>query len=120
MEKFMIHAENIFSFMKNIYDYQDGHSTFYTVPDVTNWDILFDQVKLKYEYTLSYKRDSDEIFPNGLSLNIRHGQKVGLCGRTGSGKTSFMKLLFQIASPTSGSIKIGQINIQDIDKNYLM
>jgi len=41
-----------------------------------------------------------------VDLEIRHGERVGIIGRNGCGKTTLLKLLTGIYTPTSGSIKI--------------
>lgn len=43
---------------------------------------------------------------NELSLTINQGDIYGLIGRNGAGKTTFMKIISNLASPTSGSYKI--------------
>ena len=41
-----------------------------------------------------------------LSINIKSGEKVGLVGHNGSGKSTFLKILSGSLFPTSGSIKV--------------
>jgi ABC-type multidrug transport system fused ATPase/permease subunit len=69
---------------------------------------------------LVYKYDakSDPIF-NKLNLNIPSGQRAALVGTSGSGKSTLMKLLVKLHKPTSGTIKIGNCNIEDINTEYL-
>jgi ABC-type multidrug transport system fused ATPase/permease subunit len=65
-----------------------------------------------------YNAKSDTIF-NKLNLNIPSGQRVALVGTSGSGKSTLMKLLVKLHKPTSGTIKIGNCNIEDINTEYL-
>ena len=43
---------------------------------------------------------------NGVSLDIRRGEKVAFIGRNGAGKSTFLKLVTGVIEPTSGSIKV--------------
>lgn len=43
---------------------------------------------------------------NKVSLNIRKGAVYGLVGRNGAGKTTFMKMICSLASPTEGSFSL--------------
>ncbi len=50
--------------------------------------------------------DSDSDTLSNLSFTIRRGEKVGINGRSGVGKTTLFNLLLGFYAPTSGSIKI--------------
>ena len=56
-----------------------------------------------------YKRYDSKKAPalNGLTLNIPSGRIVGLLGPNGSGKTTFIKLINGLLTPTSGTVTIG-------------
>lgn len=57
---------------------------------------------------------------NSVNLTIPGGIKVGVCGRTGAGKSSLMLALFRIVEPEEGSIiEIDGINILDISLKKL-
>lgn len=43
---------------------------------------------------------------NDVSLSIHHGERIGLIGHNGSGKSTFLRLLSGIYEPTQGQIKI--------------
>jgi len=57
---------------------------------------------------------------NDVSLTIKKGEKVGLVGTNGSGKTSLLKLISGISSPNSGSIKVNQkvVSIVDLEAGF--
>ena len=43
---------------------------------------------------------------DGVSLDVRHGEAVGLIGRNGAGKTTLLKILSRITKPTEGRAEI--------------
>ncbi|KAF1329530.1 Abc transporter c family member 2, partial [Globisporangium splendens] len=50
----------------------------------------------------------------GVNLEIQGGEKVGVCGRTGAGKSSLLAALFRICEFASGSIRIDGVDIQSV------
>lgn len=58
------------------------------------------------------------LFDN-LSVTIPAGQKVGLVGRSGSGKTTFVKLIQRIHELTDGSITLGGTDIAQVSLSEL-
>lgn len=63
--------------------------------------------------TFSYP-DSDLEALHDLSLDIPPGTTVGILGKTGSGKTTLMKLLLRMYDPPEGAITIGGADIRDL------
>ena len=51
---------------------------------------------------------------NGVSLRIRPGEKVGIIGRMGSGKSSLGKLLIGLYAPQEGSVSFGGVDIRQL------
>ncbi len=43
---------------------------------------------------------------NGLDIEIAHGERVGIIGENGAGKTTFLKLITGAISPTGGQLDI--------------
>ena len=48
---------------------------------------------------------------NNISMEIKKGQKIGIVGRSGGGKSTIGKLLMRFYTPSNGSIEIDGINI---------
>ena len=52
------------------------------------------------------KKFKDKVAVNGIELNIKHGELFALLGTNGAGKTTTIKMLSGLILPTSGIIKI--------------
>jgi len=61
---------------------------------------------------------SDALF-NGLGLAIKNGEKIGLVGHSGSGKTTFTRLLLRFSDIDGGEIVIDGQNIAHITQDDL-
>ncbi|NYU10247.1 ABC transporter [Enterobacteriaceae bacterium CCUG 67584] len=91
-------------------------------------EVQDDEVPLKRE-TLSGAielRDVTFIYPgnqyaslSNVSLTIQPGEKVGIIGRSGSGKSSLAKLLVGFYQPDSGNVLIDGIDARQIDVHDL-
>ncbi|MCL4140309.1 UNVERIFIED_CONTAM: hypothetical protein GTU68_053030 [Idotea baltica] len=73
--------------------------------------IEFDQVRFHYG------RDTGAI--ESMSLDIASGEKIGLVGRSGAGKTTFTNLLLRLYDVESGSINIDGVDISSITQESL-
>src|SRR3954470_18964294 len=70
-----------------------------TAIDIQGGRIVFDRV------TFLYGGHRTPLY-DGLSVDIRAGERVGLVGRSGSGKTTFVKLVQRLYDVTAGRILI--------------
>ncbi|XP_069135573.1 multidrug resistance-associated protein 1-like [Argopecten irradians] len=70
------------------------------------------------DYKMRYRHDLDLVL-KGISVNIRHGEKIGIVGRTGAGKSSLTLSLFRLIEGTGGSIIIDGVRIADIGLHNL-
>jgi ATP-binding cassette, subfamily C (CFTR/MRP), member 1 len=52
-----------------------------------------------------------------LSLDIKAGQKIGICGRTGSGKSTLISVLLRLIDPTSGATHIDGQDLSSIKRS---
>lgn len=60
------------------------------------------------------KRYGHHLAVNRVSLHIRRGEIYGFIGRNGAGKTTFMKMISGLASPTSGKITLFGASGQEV------
>ena len=49
-----------------------------------------------------------------LTFTVNPGEKVGICGRTGSGKSSMFVALFRIVEPAAGTVRLDGIDIRTL------
>jgi subfamily B ATP-binding cassette protein MsbA len=56
---------------------------------------------------------------NNISFDIKQGQTVALVGKSGSGKSTIINLLSRFYDPTSGSILINGMNINELSLKQL-
>ena len=98
--------------LSDVYYYspEDKNSTDRIIDDFSNCDITVDSVSFKYD-----KFDDINIIDN-LSLKIPYGKTTAIVGLSGSGKTTLLKLLLGFYNPDSGQIKIGDNNLEGINK----
>jgi len=54
-----------------------------------------------------------------LNLKIRPGELIALVGENGAGKSTLVKLLLRFYDVQAGSIKVGGVDIKDMDPEYL-
>ncbi|ORY50464.1 P-loop containing nucleoside triphosphate hydrolase protein [Rhizoclosmatium globosum] len=55
---------------------------------------------------ISYENRPDHIVINDISVSIRSGEKIGIVGRTGSGKSTLMDAFFRLMEANKGTIEI--------------
>jgi ATP-binding cassette, subfamily B, multidrug efflux pump len=84
--------------------------------NVTSGDVRFNNVFFNYGKP---RTGTDAAIINGLSLHIKPGEKVGLVGRSGAGKSTIANLLLRFYDIDSGSIVIDGQNISNVSQETL-
>ena len=69
-------------------------------------------------YSMKYRPELDCVLKE-LSVEIKAGEKVGIVGRTGAGKSSLTLALFRIIESCGGKITIDGVNIGDLGLHEL-
>ncbi|KAG8533135.1 uncharacterized protein KY384_001918 [Bacidia gigantensis] len=70
-------------------------------------EIVFNEVQMRY-------REGLPMVLQGLNMTVAGGERIGIVGRTGAGKSSIMSTLFRIIELCGGNINIDGININTI------
>ena len=55
-----------------------------------------------------------DLVLRGISFKISSGERVGIVGRTGAGKSSLTLSLFRIIEAAGGSIEIDGVNVSQL------
>lgn len=64
-------------------------------------------------------RDNTPLVLKGISVSINGGEKIGVVGRTGSGKSTLIQVMFRLVEPVSGEIIVDGVNICKLGLNQL-
>jgi cell division transport system ATP-binding protein len=70
------------------------------------------------DYNLELNKTVKRVLDN-VNLTIEKNEFVVLCGKTGSGKTTIMKLISGEEKPTFGEVKVGDLNVGEINEKEI-
>lgn len=73
--------------------------------------VTFDNVRFAYDTGGDVLRD--------VSVTIENGSRVAVVGETGSGKTTFAKLLVRLLDPSEGVIRVGGVPLNNVPLDHL-
>ena len=83
------------------------------IKEVADGSIEFDNVDFRYS------DNSEKPVLDNINLKIRSGMTVGIVGGTGSAKSSLVQLVPRLYDVTSGSLKVGGVDVRDYDMEVL-
>lgn len=92
------------------------------VPAINNNDGTIKPEKYDVEFknvSFKYNEDSDYVLKN-ISFQVKEGEKIGIIGGTGAGKSTLVSLISRLYDVTEGEILIGgvkDLNLAELRKN---
>ena len=110
LSTYMGQLSNAETFLKNISNHTKNRDNTST-KNITNGEIIIDNISFGYN---KYQ----PIIKN-RTIHIKAGENIGIFGYSGSGKTTFVKLLLGFYKINKGSIKIDGTNLYHFNLNYL-
>jgi len=67
---------------------------------------------------IGYRYRSGPKVLEGVSIDVPAGAHVAIVGETGSGKTTFVKLMARLADPVEGRIEVGGVDLRHVEPGW--
>ncbi|MBP1990789.1 ABC transporter ATP-binding protein [Paenibacillus eucommiae] len=83
-----------------------------SIPQGMKSDIHVKNIRFSYAFHLPLVVDN-------LSFTIKQGERVALIGRSGSGKSTILKLIMGMLKPSSGQIWLSDMDIHEINHRFI-
>jgi ATP-binding cassette subfamily B protein/subfamily B ATP-binding cassette protein MsbA len=82
------------------------------IPQKKSNEFVFKEVTFKYE-------GADKNLLKNVDFSIAKGERVAITGKSGEGKTTILKLMTGMLKPNSGNTYFCDVDIKDINPNFL-
>lgn len=99
-------AERIVEVLEEESTLKNGENPIFEVKDGS---IEFNNVNF------SYSDDKENLSLENINLKIKSGETIGIIGGTGSSKSSLVQLIPRLYDVTTGSVKVGGIDVREYD-----
>lgn len=110
MQKYLVGAKRLFEFLEAP---EEVERKVQAQPDFDSENaIQFQKVDFRYP-------ESDDVLFDRFSLTIRNGEKIGIAGGSGGGKSTLMKLLLEFIEADSGQIEIFGNDMQQYSQSQV-
>ena len=83
------------------------------VTEVKDASVTFDHVNF------SYKKDAKSYVLKDIDFSVKSGETIGLIGGTGSAKSSLVNLITRLYDVSTGSVKVGGVDVREYDLETL-
>eukprot|EP00656_Telonema_subtile_P050004 TRINITY_DN6364_c0_g1_i1.p1 TRINITY_DN6364_c0_g1~~TRINITY_DN6364_c0_g1_i1.p1 ORF type:complete len:1232 (+),score=333.15 TRINITY_DN6364_c0_g1_i1:196-3891(+) len=115
----LMHTTTLLTSLERVLEYSslEQEPAHHLQGDKPDWlqqgTVEFEDVSLQYRPELP-------LVLQGVSFSVAHGEKIGICGRTGAGKSSVVNLLLRLVdAQEGGTIRIGGQDIRDMGLHAL-
>ncbi|MGR8949796.1 MAG: ABC transporter ATP-binding protein [Gammaproteobacteria bacterium] len=88
------------------------------VTDTTTEELVVNKARIEIDH-LGFEYVTGKPVFEDLTLNIEAGEKVGLVGFSGSGKSSLLNLILRLFEPQSGEIRVDGQNVANVTQESL-
>ena len=107
LPSFQVIYYNFQTFYNGLPSIMEFHNVLIKVPNDKNnsKNLVTNEFSLIEFKSINYKIDNKVIISN-LNLKLKSGQKIGIFGKSGSGKSTFVDLLMGLINPSSGEVII--------------
>lgn len=92
-----------------------------TKPDLVYKDVPAQDLTGAVEFddvSFTYPGD-DKPTLKDISFKVQPGEMIGIVGATGSGKSSMAQLIPRLFDPTEGTVKVGGVDLKDVNESSL-
>ena len=128
IQKTLPQINNIYSLTINFKAVKPIVISFLNIIDRENKTIYFDEIKIKNKIKFNneisltnicfkYEEKKKNIFEK-INLKIKKGEKIAITGTTGSGKTTLINIITSLLAPSTGSLLVDGIEINDENKKH--
>jgi ATP-binding cassette subfamily B protein len=69
---------------------------------------------LRVEYTTAHGKH--KLGLDGISLKVRYGETIGVAGSSGSGKSTWLKVLLRLTHPACGTVRLGRVRLESVSR----
>src|SRR5689334_9023848 len=86
---------------------------------VSDWQTRLAKTGIEFDNVTFTYPGGNEPAVAGLDLHIRSGELIALVGENGAGKSTLVKLLLRFYDADSGSVRVGGVDVKDLDPEVL-
>ncbi len=73
------------------------------------------------DLVVEYASPTGKLLPalRGISFSIRHGETIGVAGRSGCGKSTWLKVLLRLTHPQQGRVRLGGVALESVRRETI-
>jgi ATP-binding cassette subfamily B protein len=86
-------------------------------PNLKNGSALVDVEDLAVQYSTADGQLKSAL--RAVSVTIRHGETVGIVGRSGCGKTTLLRVLMRLTHPSHGQVLVGGVPLEHVSRQAI-